>query len=130
MEEDPGLVEALLELYRAMSSGDAGRVEAMYSLDPLSVFVGTDDEEFWTDAATHDADVRPYFDGSRGLLRVAAGEPRARVEGDLGWTIDRPRMTFPDGTSITPRITFVWRRERERWRVVHSHASVGMRSAG
>jgi hypothetical protein len=125
MDADRALLEALHELYRAMSSGSADRVEALYSLDPLAVFVGTDDSEFWTDSARHNADVRHYFDGSSGALRVEPGDGLARSDGALGWTFDRPTMTLPDGTSIAPRITLVWRREGSSWRVVHSHASVG-----
>jgi adenylate cyclase len=126
VDADPELLEALHELYRAMSSGSADAVEALYSLDPLAVFVGTDDAEFWTDSARHNADVRPYFDGSSGVLSVEPGAGLARSDDSLGWTFDRPTMTLPDGTTISPRITFVWRREGASWRVVHSHASVGV----
>jgi ketosteroid isomerase-like protein len=125
MHADPQLAEVVAELYRAMSSGDAERVERFYSLDPLSVFVGTDDAEFWTDSHRHNAEVRPYFDGSLGPFAWTPGEVIARSDGDLGWTIDRPILTAPDGTSIRPRVTLVWRREDAGWRVVHSHASLG-----
>jgi hypothetical protein len=125
MDADPELLSALHDLYRAMSSGSAEAVEALYSLDPLAVFVGTDDAEFWTDSARHNADVRPYFDASSGALRMEPGAGFARSSGALGWTFDRPTMVLPDGTSTELRITLVWRREASGWRVVHSHASIG-----
>jgi ketosteroid isomerase-like protein len=115
----------VVALYGAMSSGDPGAVEAFYSLDALGVFVGTDEAEFWTDSARHNADVRRYFDGSSGALRWEAGDAIARVDGDLGWTVDRPTLILPDGSTIRPRVTLVWRREDHGWRVVHSHASIG-----
>jgi hypothetical protein len=115
----------LLDLYEAMSSGDAGRVEAFYSLEPGCVFVGTDDSEFWTDSACHNADVRSYFDGSRGRLSWSAGEAIALEEESVGWTVDRPTISMPDGTSLRTRVTLVWHRQNDTWAVVHSHASVG-----
>lgn len=125
MHENDELVDAVADLYRAMSAGDADRVERRYSLDPLGVFVGTDDGEFWTDARRHNEDVRPFFDGSMGPITWRAGEVLARSEGSLGWTVDRPLLTAPDGSSLRPRITLVWRREDHGWCVVHSHASFG-----
>jgi len=125
MQRSEDLRRALLSLYRAMSSGDAASVEARYSLEPGSVFIGTGASEFWTDSAQHNADVRPYFDGSRGPLQWSADEPIALCEGSAGWTIDRPRLLLPDGTTLTLRLTLVWHLEDGAWRVVHSHASVG-----
>jgi ketosteroid isomerase-like protein len=123
MEPSEDLQAALLSLYAAMGSGDADAVEALYSLQAGSVFVGTDAAEFWTDSAQHNADVRPYFDGS--AVRVTAGEPIAIVEGSVGWTVDRPAFRLADGTVFELRLTLVWHREGGSWRVVHSHASVG-----
>jgi ketosteroid isomerase-like protein len=125
MRTDDELAGLVIELYRAMSSGDADRVEAFYSRDPLGVFVGTDEAEFWTDPVRHDEDVRPFFDGSMGPITWKAGGVSARSDGDLGWTIDRPTLTTPDGSELRPRVTLVWRREADGWRVVHSHASFG-----
>ena len=82
-----------------MSSGDADAVEARYSLAPGSVFIGTDAAEFWTDSAQHNADVRGYFDGSRGTLVWQAGEAIALREGDVGWTVDGP----PSASRMAPR---------------------------
>ena len=83
MQASDELRATVVALYAAMSSGDPGAVEAFYSLDVLGVFVGTDEAEFWTDSARHNADVRRYFDGSSGALRWEAGDPIARVDRDL-----------------------------------------------
>jgi ketosteroid isomerase-like protein len=115
----------VIALYEAMSSGDAAAVEAFYSLNALGVFVGTDEAEFWTDSVRHNADVRRYFDGSSGELRWEPGDPFARVDGNTGWSIDRPNLVLPDGSTIRPRVTLVWHRQEDGWRVVHSHASIG-----
>jgi hypothetical protein len=124
MRVNSDLQEVLLFLYEAMSSGSAERVESFYSLKEGSVFVGTSAGEFWTDSARHNAEVRHFFDGSQGLLHWTAGEGLAMSEGTVGWTIDRPSILFPDGSRFQARVTLVWHREPDGWKIVHSHASV------
>jgi hypothetical protein len=125
MEPSEELRATLLRLYDAMSSGSAASVEAFYSLQPGSVFMGTDAAEFWTDSAQHNADVRRFFDGSMGVNRWRGGEALAFEEGTVGWIIDRPTVVLGDGTEFALRISLVWHREGPEWKVVHSHASVG-----
>lgn len=126
MEASAELKQRLIDLYAAMSSGSADPVEAMYSLQKGSVFIGTDESEFWTDSVQHNADVRPFFDGEHGVYSWRAGDALARVEGTVGWTIDRPTLVTPDGGTLRARVTLIWHLETEGvWRVVHSHASLG-----
>lgn len=124
MEPSAELRQTLIDLYAAMSSGSAEAVEAFYSLQPGSIFIGTDDAEFWTDSAKHNHDVRPFFDGSYGPTSWQAGDAYALVEGDVGWTVDRPALHI-GGEEYRLRVSLVWHREGDSWRVVHSHASVG-----
>jgi hypothetical protein len=127
MLPSPDLLDVLRALYGAMSSGNPGSVESFYSVEHGSIFVGTDDSEFWIDSTQHNEDVRPYFDGSHGQLDWHCGEePAALVEGTVGWCVDRPIVRLPDGSVLRPRLTLVWHREGNIWRVVHSHASLGM----
>lgn len=125
MEPSEELRATLLRLYEAMSSGDAATVEAFYSLQPGSVFMGTDASEYWTDSTQHNADVRRFFDGSLGVNRWQSGEAIALREGSIAWTIDQPTVVLGDGSEFSLRVTLVWHREGTEWKVVHSHASVG-----
>lgn len=123
LAESPELVERLYAVYTAMESGDPAAVESLYSLAAGTVFVGTDEQEFWTDSAAHNADVRPYW--RPGSVAITPGEITASVIGDVGFTVDRPTFTVGDQT-LQLRITLVWHRESDgAWRVVHSHASMG-----
>ena len=122
MRASPELSGRLHALYAAMTDGDAERVESLYSLAPGSLFIGTSGEEFWTDSARHNADVRPYW--TPGNLTVTAGHVHAISIGDVGFTVDRPTMRLRDGTTFDLRLTLIWRREADGWRVIHSHASV------
>ncbi|MGE0059773.1 MAG: nuclear transport factor 2 family protein [Dehalococcoidia bacterium] len=124
MEPSAELRQTLVDLYAAMSSGSAEAVEAFYSLQAGSIFMGTDEAEFWTDSAKHNHDVRPFFDGSYGPTIWLAGDAHAFVEGDVGWTVDRPTLLF-GGETYRLRVSLVWHREVGAWRVVHSHASIG-----
>jgi hypothetical protein len=127
VETSTRLRERLFELYVAMSSGEAALVEAMYSVQPGSCFIGTDASEFWTDPHQHNDDVRHFFDGSSGSSSWRPGsEVVAVVEGTVGWTVDRPSIRLGDGTVYDGlRVTLVWHLEKDDWVVVHSHASVG-----
>ena len=126
MQPSPELAQKLLDLYAAMGSGNADAVEALYSLEAGSAFTGTSADEFWTDSRQHNADVRSFFDGTYGRLQVTpSSEPVALVEGTAGWTIDRPTLRLFDGSSLTTRLTLIWHREDDVWKIVHSHISVG-----
>jgi ketosteroid isomerase-like protein len=114
-----------LELYEAMSSGDAAAVESFYSLAPDALYIGTAKGEFWTDPVRHNEDVRPYFDGSNGRMSVSAGTVHVVVDGDAAWVVDTPTMRLSDGTEFHVRLTLIWRREAGAWRVAHTHTSVG-----
>lgn len=119
----PDLVAQTRAVYAAMTAGSAPQVEALYSVAPGSVFIGTSAAEFWTDPVQHNLDVRPYW--QPGNVTVTPGPILAVAQGDLGFSVDRPTFRLRDGTTLQLRVTFVWRREAGTWRVVHSHASVG-----
>ena len=126
MEPSPELQQRVQDLYRAMSGMGADAVEAFYSLAEGSVFIGTDAEEYWTDSRQHNADVRPFFDGSVDTYTWKPRNVLALREGAVGWTVDRPVVITPEGAELPARVTLVWCLEDDNvWRVVHSHASVG-----
>ncbi len=116
------LADSVRAVYAAMTAGDARQVEALYSLSPGAVFIGTSESEFWTDSAKHNADVRKYW--TPGNVTVKAGDIHAVALGETGLTVDRPTFQLKDGTTFRLRLTFVWRREAGVWKVIHSHASI------
>jgi hypothetical protein len=124
-EELVGVAQAL---YAAMGAGNAAKVEALYSLSPHAVFLGTDRNEFWTDSEQHNQDVRPYWERSGNV--VSPGELLAFECGDVGWIIDRPTIHLASGQRFDTRLTLVLHREAEAWKIVHAHASVGQEPGG
>jgi hypothetical protein len=125
MERAPELAGVAAELFVTMGGGSAAAVERYYSLAEGGVFVGTADAEYWTDSAQHNADVRPFFDGTHGASRWEEEGTEARQEGTVGWTFSRVRVHLGDAAPIPARVTLVWHREPDGWRIVHSHASTG-----
>lgn len=123
LTESPELADRMRAVYAAMQAGDAAAVEALYSLAGGSIFIGSDELEYWTDSAQHNADVRPYW--QPGSVNITPAEIAASVIGDVGFSVDRPTITA-GGRTFRLRISLVWHREEDGiWRVVHSHASVG-----
>jgi ketosteroid isomerase-like protein len=61
-----------------------------------------------------------------GGFPIEAAELQAFSEGEVGWAADRPRLTMPDGSEISFRLTAVLHREDGDWRVVQWHSSFGV----
>jgi ketosteroid isomerase-like protein len=68
-----------------------------------------------------------------GVSRDIAGtniEPsdlKAFQEGTVAWLADRPTLAPPGGMKVGARVTAVFRREGDGWKLVQSHLSMGQR---
>lgn len=56
------------------------------------------------------------------------GQLQAYREGSVGWVIDRASFQLPDGTEVPFRNSAVFLQENGEWKVVHVHASIGVRN--
>ncbi|HEX2072694.1 MAG TPA: nuclear transport factor 2 family protein [Geodermatophilus sp.] len=126
MRESPELRAMMENLYAAMASGEVAWLSEAVSADEATLAIGTDPAEWWEGGRR----VREMW-----AAQLAAGlggavfEPtrlRAYEEGDVGWAADEPRMLLPGSTPATVRLTAVFRREEGTWRIVQSHASIGV----
>src|SRR5262249_44358544 len=93
---------------------------------PARSLSGTDAEEWWT--STQVVDAAATAGGGNGI-RGAAGDTGIHVQGDIAWTEGRGRFTRADGAERPVRVTGVLVREDGRWKVVQSHASIGVPNA-
>jgi ketosteroid isomerase-like protein len=59
-------------------------------------------------------------------VRVLTHYVEVHVAGEVGWAEGRGRFTHPGGAERPARFTAVLLREDGRWRVVQSHASIGL----
>ena len=66
---------------------------------------------------------------ARSRVRFRPGDPQCYQEGTVGWCADRACIILPNGTQQLVRLTAVFRREGDSWKLVHSHASFGVPNA-
>jgi len=116
---------AIGEMLDAMNSGDAGRLRSLLSERPDAVHIGTDAEEWWTSNEVLDG----VAAGGDGDIQVVADDLDVHVDGDVAWVEGRGRFTNPRGGERPVRMTCVLVRERGRWAVAQSHASLGVPNA-
>jgi ketosteroid isomerase-like protein len=115
--------KVLDEMIEAQNAGDAGRLRSMLSERPDAVHIGTDAEEWWTSGQVVDA-VAAASGGDD--IRAVADDIDVHIHGDIAWAEGRGRFTRADGAERPVRMTGVLVREDNQWKVVQSHASIGV----
>ena len=118
--------KVLDEMIEAQNAGDTGRLRSMLSERPDAVHIGTDAEEWWTSGQVVDA-VAAASGGDD--IRAVADDIDVHIHGDIAWAEGRGRFTRADGAERPVRMTGVLVREDNQWKVVQSHASIGVPNA-
>jgi ketosteroid isomerase-like protein len=116
---------AISEMIDAMNAGDVGRLRFLLSERPDAVHIGTDADEWWTSKEVVDG----VAAGGDGDTQVVADDLDVHVQGDVAWVEGRGRFTNPRGGERPVRMTGVLIRERGRWAIAQSHASIGVPNA-
>jgi ketosteroid isomerase-like protein len=114
------------EMLEAQNAGDAVRLRSMLSERPDAVHIGTDAEEWWTSKQVLDATAAA---GGGDDIRAVADDIDIHVQGDIAWVEGRGRFTHAGGGERPVRMTGVFVREDGQWKVVQSHASIGVPNA-
>jgi ketosteroid isomerase-like protein len=114
------------ELLDAQNAADATRLRSMLSERPDAVHIGTDAGEWWTSKELVDAVAASGGDGG---IRGVADDIDIHLQGDVAWVEGRARFTNPAGDERPVRFSGVLLREDDRWKVVQSHASIGVPNA-
>ena len=83
-------------------------------------------EEWWTSGQVVDA-VAAASGGDD--IRAVADDIDVHIHGDIAWAEGRGRFTRADGAERPVRMTGVLVREDNQWKVVQSHASIGVPNA-
>ena len=130
MEHSDELRDLTLRFYEAATTGDLSFFDQHVSRQEGAVFVGTDPNEWWEGFEALREAMRAQSEAmGGGGLQIVAGQLQAYREGSVGWVIDRDAsFRLPDGTQIPFRSTVVFRREEGEWKLVHAHASIGVRN--
>ena len=114
------------ETLEALNAGDAGRLRSMLAERPDGVHIGTDAGGWETSRQVVDAVAGA---GGADDIQVVADGFDTHVQGDVGWAEGRGRFTRAGGGEWPARMTWVLIRESGRWKVVQSHASIGVPNA-
>ncbi len=130
LQESPELRDVFLRYYDAMERGDASMALDLMSRDQGVLGIGTDTDEWWSGFVTIERVFTAQLSELRRAgVRIKPGDPQCYQEGDVGWGADRGRILLPNGQQHPLRLTAVFRREGNAWKMVQSHASLGVRNA-
>jgi len=123
MHESISVRDAMLRFYDRLTAGDVAAFESLVSDHPATVVMGTAPGERVTEPE------RLRFGFEAEGVGMTAGPLVAFEEGTLGWVLDEPVMSYPDGSRIAVRLTAVLLKENPGWRIVHMHVSVAVPDA-
>ena len=118
--------ELMIRFYEAASKGDFELVDGLLSRRAEVLWIGTDPNEWWEtpEAVFHAWQAQTAELG--GPAPITGENATAYQHGEVAWVSDRPAFRLPDGRSIPFRLTAVWVREPEGWRIVQVHMSLGV----
>ena len=124
MERSPELEKVVVQRFDAATRGDPSLIDRHVSRQGGRRLVGTDPDEWFEGSAAAEF-LREGLPGGGGGVR-SLSDLQAFSEGTVGWAMTRFTLTFPDGSSVSPRWSAVFHREDDEWKFVQLHASVGV----
>lgn len=125
MEPSPELKELYIRSCEAQSSGDYSFFERHFSQKNGVLAIGTDPAEWWAGYAAITRVFKAQLK-EMGGLQVLADTPQAYSDGSVGWVAGQPTVKFPDGREVRVRLTAVFQKEHNDWKIVQWHASTGI----
>lgn len=120
MTRSKEIEDTLRRFYDRLSAKDVGSFDELVSADPATLVIGTAPGELVSERAQ----LRFGFE-TEGIT-LQPDKPVGYSEGSVGWAVDRPLFGFPDGSQIKVRLTAIFRKEEDKWKLVHAHFSVGV----
>ena len=125
MEQSNELEELYLQSCEAISGGDYSFFERCFSQKDGVLAIGTDPTEWWSGYATITRVFKDQLEETGGF-QLLADTPEAYFDGYIGWVAGRPTLKLPDGTEIPVRLTAVFQKEQNEWKIVQWHFSSGI----
>jgi ketosteroid isomerase-like protein len=122
MHPSPELENIVRQLYEKEASG--GMLEfarRFYSRREGVLLVGTDPAERFGDYKTI---LRFYKANAAAGLDININDLEAHCEGSVGWVVDLVTASLPNGNKIPVRHTYVFHKENNEWKIIHTHISI------
>lgn len=126
MEHASELKNLVLAFYDAVSRGDVSCFESLLSRRAEVLFIGTDPKEWWIDRSSVVNAFQVQSGELPGKMPITGGDPQAYSEGTIGWVADRAKFSLPDGAEVPFRLTAVFRKEEDGWKIIQEHLSIGV----
>lgn len=122
-EEVRAALNSLINTFGTPAMGSAF-LSAMSS-EPESLVIGTDPDEWWDEPESIKRAISAQGDELQGMTaRVFRTD--GWVEGNVGWAAARAEVEMPGGSPVNMRITAVYLRRHDGWKIAQAHASVGV----
>ena len=128
MQPAPELCALLERYYESSAQGDTSFLDKLIARHPGALVIGTDAAEWWR-GGDQIYETWSAAWSQRGGLPVEGSRPQAFRSGDVGWLDDRAVWRLPDGRTIPFRLTAVFHRDGQEWRLVQAHFSIGVPNA-
>ena len=125
MEPSNELKALYVRSCEAISSGDYSFFERYFSNRDGVTAIGTDPTEWWSGYATITGVFKSQLKELSGL-QLLADAPQAYRDGSIGWVAGQPILKFSDGTEMPVRLTAVFQKEENGWKIVQWHFSMGV----
>ena len=125
MEQSTELKELYLRICEAQSKGDYSFFERYFSQKDGVLAIGTDPTEWWAGYATITKVFKAQLEETGGF-QILADTPQAYGDGSIGWVAGQPTLKLPDGTEMPVRLTAVFQKEQDGWKIVQWHFSIGI----
>jgi hypothetical protein len=117
--------QLMTRFYDEASKGNFDAVDGLVSHGDVR-WIGTDPNERWETPAAVSKAWRDQSTAIGAPVRITAGDLVAYQQDNVAWLSDRPTFELADGSKVPFRLTTVWLREPDGWRIVQFHASVGV----
>lgn len=118
--------QLMTRFYEAASRGDFDFVDGLLSRRVPVLWIGTDPNEQWESPEVVLQAWRTQTAALGGPATITGGNMAAYQFGEVAWVSDGPVFHLPGGKSLPLRLTAVWMREPEGWRMVQVHMSLGV----
>lgn len=125
MEPSTELKALYIRVCHAMSDGDDSFFDRTFSKKDGVLAIGTDPGEWWVGHAVITGVFKAQLQ-EMGGIKVLPDTPLAYGDGSVGWVAGQPTIKIPDGTKIPVRLTVVFQKERNDWKIVQWHFSSGI----
>ncbi len=125
MEQSTELKELYLRSCEAISNGDYSFFERYFSQKDGVLAIGTDPTEWWSGYDTITKVFKAQLEETGGF-EILPGTHQAYSDGSVGWVAGQPTLKLPDGTELPLRLTAVFQKEQNDWKIVQWHFSIGI----